>query len=153
MNIYNYLAKRVERAGFEIQWYGPVSREQVCRLEELLAINLPNSFKDFLQSHGGGGVVSADVSGIEDNDAEIDFGGTVLGDTMRCRKEYELPQYLAVVYFHDDEVCWCLDTSQSKNGECPVVSYDVFRERVDRVIATDFFSFFKHHLELYGVPS
>lgn len=100
--------------------------------------------------YGGGGPISAEVSGIEDGDAAIEAGGTVYGDTLTCRTRYALPSELIVIYFHDDEVCWCLDTSESRDGECPVIAYDVFGRRKDREIASNFDSFFRQHLSLYS---
>lgn len=89
------------------------------------------------------GGVGAEISGIESGDAGIESGGTVLGDTRECRARYQLPEGLVVIYFHDDEVCWCLDARENEGGEWPVVSYDVFRGVVDRQISANFYSFFK----------
>ena len=150
---YDLLARAAEEAGHEMFWSGATAPNQIERVEALLHVALPTSFKRFLESYGGGGVVSAEVSGVEDNDAESDSGGTVVGDTKECRSRYGLPDYLVVIYFHDDEVCWCLDTSNSANSECPVVSYNVFSRKVDRQIALDFESFMKQHLALYGEAS
>jgi hypothetical protein len=147
---YDELAVAAEKAGYEIFWLGPVAANEVKRLEELLEVALPRSFKKFLEDYGGGGVVSAEVSGIEENNASNQAGGTIFGDTKECRERYDLPNYLVVIYFHDDEVCWCLDTSQYSGDECPVVSYNIFTKKVDRVIAPDFASFIQQHLSLYG---
>ena len=147
---YDQLAAEAEAAGSEIFWLGGVDQSEVLRLEELLCLRLPASFKRFLGDYGGGGVVGAEVSGIEDGDASNESGGTVLGDTYRCRELFGLPSELAVIYFHDGEVCWCLDTAVSKDNECPVVSYDIFRKKVDREISPDFSSFMRLHLGLYG---
>ena len=150
---YDELAAAIEAAGSEFFWHGAASRDQIDRVESLLGASLPGSFRRFLESYGGGGVVGAEVSGIEDNDAALASGGTVVGDTTVCRDRYQLPLHLVVIYFHDDEVCWCLDTSRSAGGECPVVSYNIFTRRVDREIAGDFTSFMQHHLALYAVAS
>lgn len=146
---YDELAKAITAAGNEIFWLGAASEEQVRRVEVLLGIALPNSFRCFMGSYGGGGVVGAEISGIEDNNAELESGGTIVGDTIMCRDRYHLPAHLAVIYFHDDEVCWCLDTKGNINGECGVVSYNIFTRKVDRVIAKDFSSFMQQHLGLY----
>ena len=147
---YDLLACAAEEAGNELFWLGVTAPNQIERVEALLHVALPASFKRFLKDYGGGGVVSAEVSGIEDNDAENDSGGTVVGDTKECRARYGLPDHLVVIYFHDEEVCWCLDTSTFANNECPVVSYNVFTRKVDRQIAPDFASFMRQHLALYG---
>jgi antitoxin YobK len=147
---YDHLAHSAESAGHEIYWYGAASEEQVSRLEAMLGVGLPAAFKRFLQSYGGGGIVSAEVSGIESNDASLRNGGTVLGDTLICREKYGMSSDLIVIYHHDDEVCWCLDVSQSKNDEAPVVSYDVFNRVIDRKIADSFHDFMRQHLALYS---
>jgi hypothetical protein len=147
---YDELAGAITAAGNEIFWLGAASGEQVRRVEALLGVALPSSFRRFVESYGGGGVIGAEISGIEDNDAELESSGTVVGDTKTCRDRYDLPAHLVVIYFHDDEVCWCLDTSESVDGECPVVSYNIFSRKVDRVIAKDFSSFMQQHLGLYA---
>ncbi|WP_338325987.1 SMI1/KNR4 family protein [Aeromonas salmonicida] len=97
------------------------------KLQGVLSVILPEDFKFFLRKTGGGGVVEQEISGIEDNDALAEFGGTVYYDTMYCRSEYSLPDSLAVTYFKDDEICWCLNTSPDGFGE--VISYDVFLKK------------------------
>jgi antitoxin YobK len=113
------LADAMVATGHEIFWQGAASEGQIRRLEKLLGVPLPESFRQFLLSYGGGGVVGAEISGIEDDDAELDTGGTVLGDTNACRKRYDLPPHLVTIYFHDDEVCWCLDTSHVHDSRMP----------------------------------
>jgi len=146
---YDNVAEAAKNAGHEIFWLGAVSEQEINRVEALLGIKLPSSFRRFLESYGGGGVVGAEISGIEDNDAALESGGTVVGDTKMCRQRYDLPAHLVVIYFHDDEVCWCLDTRDSAGAECPVVSYNIFTKKIDRVIAKSFSSFMRQHLELY----
>ena len=152
MTEYDLLVQAVEEAGNEIFWFGGASKAQIERLKSGLRTNLPPSFEQFLEHYGGGGVVGAEISGIESGDAGIESGGTVLGDTRECRARYQLPEGLVVIYFHDDEVCWCLDARENKGGEWPVVSYDIFRCVVDRQISSDFYPFLKQYLLLYSRP-
>ncbi|WP_394146616.1 SMI1/KNR4 family protein [Vibrio atypicus] len=67
-------------------------------MEELLNIKLPDSFRKFLRVYGGGGVVGSETSGIEDNSAELDYGGTIYGDTLVCREDYDLPENLITIF-------------------------------------------------------
>lgn len=150
MGEYDALANKAEQAGNEIFWYGSANDEQIESLQRSLSCPLPGSYKRFLRHYGGGGVVGDDVSGIEDNDASKTSGGTALGGTLTCRGRFELPHHLVVIYFHDDEICWCLDTSRIINDECPVVSYSLALQKVDRVIASSFSEFFKQYLEMYS---
>lgn len=149
MQEFNQLIEGVKKAGHEIFWFGPASDDQVSKLEDLLQLRLPESFKEFLKAYGGGGVIGAEISGIEENDASLDSGGTVYGDTLTAREDYELPDGLVVIFFRDDEICWCLDTtSEGPNGECPVVSYSLFHRKIDNKIADNFNDFLKEYLEL-----
>jgi hypothetical protein len=77
MDRFIHLAKQVVEAGYEIYWYGKASETEVRRLEALLEMPLPASFTNFLLTFGGGGIVSAEISGIEANNAELLHGGTV----------------------------------------------------------------------------
>ncbi|WP_454674025.1 SMI1/KNR4 family protein [Achromobacter pestifer] len=150
MTEYEMLAREAERAGQEIFWYGATDSNQIERVEALLHVTLPISYKKFLENYGGGGVVSAEVCGVEDNDASIESGGTVVGDTKECRERFALPDNLVVIYFHGDEVCWCLDLTNSNEEDSPVVSYNIFTGKIDRQIASNFSSFMRQHLTLYG---
>lgn len=149
MKYYSYLVEAVKNAGNEIFWQGGCSSEQLKKLEELLGLTLPSSFKDFLKTYGGGGVIDAEISGIEDNDALIDTGGTVYGDTSTARKDYGLPDELAVIYFRDDEVCWCLDARNKKeDSEYPVVNYNLFSRKIENQLSDSFEQFFEEYLKL-----
>lgn len=150
MNEYDGLAAQVVAAGAEIHWYGSADDAQIEALQERLLCPLPSSYKRFLRQYGGGGVVGDDVCGIEDNDATKTSGGTALGGTLSCRSRFGLPFHLVVVYLHDDEVCWCLDTRQTVRDECPVVSYSLALRKVDGVVAPDFAEFMRRHLEAHG---
>src|SRR3954471_16578063 len=118
------LASAAEKAGYEVFWYGPATAGEIDRLQLLLGCKLPASFRRFLSAYGGGGLVTASICGIEDNNAASNGGGTVLGATTECRANHALPKHLVVILFQDNEVCWCLDTARFQGDECPVVSYD-----------------------------
>lgn len=117
MGIHDDLAEQVRRVGNEIFWLGGASPESIEELECRLALRLPKSFRDFLRDYGGGGVVGAEISGIEAGNANLERGGTVLGDTLSCRTRFQLPTGLVVIYFHDDEVVWCLDCREPERDD------------------------------------
>lgn len=123
-------------------WFGPAPEQVIASAEEQLGCELPSSFKEFLRKTGGGGQSEQEISGVA-HDASEDEAGTIVGDTLRCRAEFGLPAGLVVVFFHFDEVCWCLDTRSTVDGECPVVSYSLALRRVDRTIAPGFHEFFE----------
>lgn len=130
----------------EIFWLGAASKSQISNLENALMLTFPEDFKVFLEKTGGGGVVEQEISGIEDNNALAEFGGTIFYDTNYCRKEFSLPDNLIVIYLKDDEVCWCIDTSKNNNGA--VVSFDLFSKKIVKNISPSFYDFFKEYVEL-----
>ncbi|MCF2858753.1 SMI1/KNR4 family protein [Pseudoalteromonas sp. SMS1] len=143
------LIEKIEGKGHELFWYGSASSDEILELEKLVGVNLSTSFKSFLSQFGGGGVVESEISGIEENTASSDNGRSVYGDTLTCREDYSLPKYLVVIFFKDDEICWCLDsTDVNSEGEYAVVSYSLFERRIDNRIATSFSQFFMDYLEL-----
>ena len=149
MENYAKLINQIEDSGEEIFWQGPADDKQINHLEKELNVKLPNSFKEFLYEYGGGGVIDEEISGIESNDASLVRGGTILHDTLECRKDFSLPIHLVVVFYKYQELAWCLDTSKlDQKNECPVVSYDLFSKTVTNTIAKNFEQFFKQYLEL-----
>ena len=130
------LVQELNGTGKEVFWQGKTSPESIQRLEGLLNTRLPNSFRHFLAEYGGGGLIGEEISGIEDDDATLDYRGTVLGDTLRCRSDFALPSQLIVIYLGADDVVWCLDTSVPAGTECPVVSYNVHSRAIKRLAET-----------------
>lgn len=130
------LVQELKRTGKEVFWQGKTSPESIQRLEGLLNTRLPNSFRHFLAEYGGGGLIGEEISGIEDDDATLDYRGTVLGDTLRCRSDFALPSQFIVIYLGTDDVVWCLDTSVPAGTECPVVSYNVHSKTIKRLAET-----------------
>ena len=140
------LVKELELGGHDVFWQGAASPESVATLESHLGIELPESYKRFLLTYGGGGVSGELISGIEDNDPELPRRGTVLGDTLTCREEFGLPDHLAVVYLDLElDIVRCLDARRLTNGECPVIDYRVSSKSVNG-FADTFDSFFRDYL-------
>jgi hypothetical protein len=130
-------------------WQGPASEASLNAIASQLELKLPPSFRSFLLKYGGGGVVGELIGGLEEDNPALEYKGTVIGDTKRCRADHQLPHSLCVIYLTDADVCWCLDCSKrDENGESPVVSYSVFEQRVDVQIASTFEEFLKQYVEL-----
>ncbi|MFP8966455.1 SMI1/KNR4 family protein [Pokkaliibacter sp. CJK22405] len=146
MKNFENLIKKVEDNGNEIYWDEKASDSEIEKLQKEMKVSLPNSYIDFLKTYGCGGIVGEDISGIEDNNGLSTGGSTTLGNTLRASEDFDLPNGLVVIYYHDDEVCWCLDTRSEVNGECKVVNYDLFNRKIDEVIAENFESFFEEYL-------
>lgn len=147
MSRYSELIEQLEAAGHELFWFGKTTNGVVDELESALACKLPKSFREFLLECGGGGVVEEEISGVRADDVRSDHRGLVYGDTLRCQEEYGLPANLVVIYLGSDNVVWCLDVSEFRNDECPVVSFDVFGKGT-RPLASTFANFFEEYAKL-----
>jgi len=141
------LAEQLQKTGREVFWQGKASAESIRHIEAQLKTRLPDSFRDFLVRYGGGGLIGEEISGIEDDDPSLEYRGTVLGDTLRCRADFALPSHLIVIYLGADDVVWCLDTSAMEKSECPVVSYDFYSKSVKQ-LANSFSQFFAEYVTL-----
>lgn len=141
------LIEEIQKSGQELYWMGGASANAIQGLEELLDTRLPDSFRSFLEKYGGGGLLEEEISGIENDDPSIEHRGSVWRDTLRCRIDFALPRNLIVIYLSDDEVVWCLDASAGSGNEYPVVSYDIFANKVIP-IADNFEQFFIEYLTL-----
>ncbi|HHA1842759.1 SMI1/KNR4 family protein [Enterobacter asburiae] len=130
----------------EVFWLGQVDTEQIDSLENNLGIKLPSDFREFLLLVGGGGVIGEEISGIVDNNALEESGGAVYYDTIYCRNEFSLPGNYAVIYFKDDEVCWCIDSGSESFGR--VVNYDLFSKSTTNTISSSFSEFFDNYVKL-----
>lgn len=130
----------------EVFWLGQVDIEQVDSLENNLGIKLPHDFREFLLLVGGGGVIGEEISGVVDNNALEESGGAVFYDTIYCRNEFSLPENYAVIYFKDDEVCWCIDSNSDDFGR--VVNYDLFSKKTTNTISSSFTEFFDNYVKL-----
>ncbi|MDS1915695.1 SMI1/KNR4 family protein [Enterobacter asburiae] len=130
----------------EVFWLGQVDTEQIDSLENNLGIKLPSDFREFLLLVGGGGVIGEEISGIVDNNALEESGGAVYYDTIYCRNDFSLPENYAVIYFKDDEVCWCIDSGSESFGR--VVNYDLFSKSTTNTISSSFSEFFDNYVKL-----
>lgn len=146
---YAELIKRLTDAGLPVEFYGPQKEESIEKLAMSLGTALPQSLKEFLRRHGGGGVTGEWISGIYEDQPLRPNTGSIYGDTVRSREMYGLPPDLVVIYCQDDEIVWCLDTGTSDaSGECPVVSYDIFDRAVAATIAPSFMAFFQEYVAI-----
>ncbi|MBU6961409.1 SMI1/KNR4 family protein [Pseudomonas sp. CVAP len=146
MQSYQDLTNKLDTSSEETFWFGACSKDQIAKLEKILELKLPQDFIDFLETCGGGGVVESEICGIENNDASLESGATVNYSTTYCQANYELPNNLAVIYLKNDEVCWAIDCSTTGNGK--VLSYDLLKNKISKVIAVNFYSFFEEYVEL-----
>ena len=80
-DIASLIAER-KKEGYEVWIAGGATSDQLAALESALGISLPPSYATFLSIYGALGLGDRFVSGILDNDALDQSGGSVLGDTL-----------------------------------------------------------------------
>lgn len=147
MSYIKNLVKRLDdKSQDEIYWLGACDESQINILESKLKLSLPDELKEFILLVGGGGVIEEEISGIVDNDALAESGGAIYYDTCQCRDEYSLPSGMAVIYFKDDEVCWCVDCRKDTYGQ--IVNFDLFSKEISNVLAPSFKVFFEEYVNL-----
>lgn len=111
-----------------VYFCGGTSTENVLKFSEELGVELPTSYKNFLMEFGAGGVGVYNVKGIEKDDYS-----SMVNWTKKYRELIGLPEYYVVVSYRSAdglEFLTCLDTSQMKHDECPVVKYDLLTNSI-----------------------
>ena len=124
----------------------------IKKAEEALNVNFSNTYKEFLQKYGCGGIGSFEVYGlIKDEEflgKPIPFVAVPnsVWTTLQYHNDYNHPLYLPIIYNVGEGTTYCLATSQmNKEGECPVVAWPLggYEETpVLEVVAEDFGKFF-----------
>ena len=102
---------------------GGISEAKIKSAENYLGVSFPDSYKDFLKIYGTIDIGCYEIYGILKSCNFIDSGvPDAIWMTMEERKAIDLPEELVIVYDTGMEFFFCLDTSEMKDGECPVVS-------------------------------
>ena len=103
-------------------WAEGANEELIENLSKELDVEIPQSYKKFLQRFGEGGVTGVYFFGITDSSYSSAYK-----HTMKFRKEYKINSKWIVVADESndwEEYILCLDTSRMKDCECPVIKYD-----------------------------
>jgi translation initiation factor RLI1 len=126
----------------------PVGMGVVDVVQDALHVTFPKSYRVFLQTFGAVFIWNEYLSGITDSEKPLEVvRGNVYWDTIQTREEIGLPEHMVVVQVCDDEFYQCLDTSQMKRGECPVLGIDRPPMRGRSVLAKNFTEHFLNFLE------
>jgi len=99
------------------EWWcpGSVDEADVDALELGLGVRLPNDYRRFLQSYGGGGITAIfELCMVERGNPLDPREGHVYGQTMHDRRELCIPP-TAVVLWSDDEVAHYIDLSRGSD--------------------------------------
>lgn len=109
---------------------GGTTDEIIDFFAEKLGVELPRSYRNFLKEFGGGGIGCFHLEGIESDE----YSGMV-DSTIEFREKISLPKEYVVCSIRkasnpDVYYLTCLDTARMKDGECPVVRYDLITNTV-----------------------
>lgn len=96
---------------------GGVDEKQVDFVQETLEVNLPASYRWFLNNYGSGGLYGVDILGVAKSNT-----ATVVLETKNYR-DLGMGEHLVVIE-DIDEYAYCLDTSNMDNNECPVIAWN-----------------------------
>lgn len=117
----------------------PQSKANIIRLEKVLKLNLPISYKGFLCQYGMLVFGGIDIYGLRDNKDDY----TIISYTLEERntnKDPVFPKSFVVIYDLGNGEKYCLDTAKMNNeGECPVMAW--YFGRIEQVYE-DFGAFF-----------
>jgi hypothetical protein len=113
----------------------PANPAIIAECEARLGVCFPPSYRFFLAQFGAIDIGGSSISGVLDNSLEDLGGGSVVGDTLWFREEWQLPLNLVVIQA-DDEAPYCLDVSNG-SPECVVVCYELHSNHAS-VIASSF---------------
>ncbi|WP_315069715.1 SMI1/KNR4 family protein [uncultured Clostridium sp.] len=137
------LKKAEEKCGS--LWTGGVINELIETFCNNLNVELPKSYMEFLKTYGEGGVTGFYISGIGDDEYSSSEKETLLyREKKNIKKEW--------VVIEDGRTEWeeyiiCLDTSRMKDGECPVIKYDLIDDEVED-FKENFYEYFNNEVEL-----
>lgn len=112
MEYYNKAKESMDMEATE--FFGGVSEDGIEQAMQELSVIFPESYKAFLMDFGGGDAGGEFIFGITDFEEE-----SMVMATLEERG-VGMPKQFVIIGFFDDTL-YCLDTSQMKDGECPVV--------------------------------
>lgn len=118
---------------------GGVNESQVYAVQYRLSVELPDSYKWFLNTYGSGGLFGVDILGIgKSNIASVvivteDYRGLEMSDNL-------------VVIEDAGEYAYCLDMSHMENNECPIIACNRQGGLDDYSTAKNFYEFLSQRL-------
>ncbi|WP_017798628.1 SMI1/KNR4 family protein [Oceanobacillus kimchii] len=96
---------------------GGVDNNQIDYVQDALKLELPESYKWFLNNFGSGGLFGVDILGVSNHNI-----ASVVIETENYR---DLGMSEKLVVIEDvDEYAYCLDTGNMENKECPVIAWN-----------------------------
>lgn len=107
-----------------------VDLSKIRDIEEQLGFNIPDDYKDFLQTYGWLGIGDVFIFGIWADRPNATGGATILGETLRLREKSQLPHYLLPFFGSEYSSYICLNTSPVETSH-KLVFFDPETSQVD----------------------
>lgn len=117
MDYKEQILKLIQDYGEEDDFTGVSNSANILKVEEMLGLKLPKSYKWFIENYGHGGINGVEVYGISKADIP-----SCVRHTNNYR-QYGLPVELVVIE-NCDEWLYCIDTGKMVDDECPIVRWD-----------------------------
>ncbi|EMI9089226.1 MULTISPECIES: SMI1/KNR4 family protein [Bacillus] len=118
---------------------GGVNESQIYAVQYRLSVELPDSYKWFLNTYGSGGLFGVDILGIgKSNMASVvivteNYRGLEMSDNL-------------VVIEDAGEYAYCLDMRHMENNECPIIAWNRQGGLDDYSTAKNFYEFLSQRL-------
>ena len=132
------------------------SLETIHHAEAFLNIKFPTTYKKFLKRYGYGGVGSLEIYGLTKEEIfegqEIPFYASpnIMWTVLQYHRDFKHPLHLLIIYELGEGTKYCLDLSQMKSDECPVVVWPIFGYENNpklEILAQDFGDFLLEMVE------
>lgn len=118
---------------------GEVDESRIYVVQNKLGVELPDSYKWFLNTYGSGGLFGVDILGIgKSNVASV----VIVTESYR---DLEMNENLIVIE-DAGEYAYCLDSSNMENNECPVIVWNRQGGLDDFNTAKNFYKFLSQRL-------
>ena len=141
------LIDQLRENGEQVWIAGPQPEQAIAGLEHALGVTFPPSYRQFLAKFGAFKLLESSVTGIVDGEPLAKVAESLYGETERLRLDSDLPKHFLVIQ-PDEDSPYCLDTRKSgRNGEMPVVWYELDSGQIDRM-ASSFGEWFLDYLQL-----
>lgn len=122
---YNEAKKIMEEHEELCDFVGNFGADIIREVEKRLEVRLPQSYKCFLRDFGAGNFGSQEIYGI----VSAEFNAVAIPDvmwlTLNERTNSGLPYELIPVYYDGGESYYCIDTSEIRDDESPIVSINM----------------------------
>lgn len=132
------------------------SLETIKRAESFLNIKFPASYREFLKKYGYGDFGGLEIYGLTKEEKfnieskPIIPRPNIVWMTVQYNLDFKHPLYLLIIYELGEGTKYCLDLSQMKGDECPVVVWPIFGYENNpklEIIAQDFGDFLLEMVE------